>query len=164
MLHVGFYQLCQASVIDVVTLLIQKARGAGKKVLIYCPNPAASAIDDALWSHDPESWLPHGLDAAPGAELAPVWVCSDMVSNPIEADYVIDDEMFEAMMGDLAEKGKMSGDTKKEIAEILTDEEIPYFIEGVFDIGRQEIDPATGLSTVTVALKKASFMSFLKNL
>ena len=80
----------------------------------------------------------------------------------IEADYVIDDEMFEAMMGDLAEKGKMSGDTKKEIAEILTDEEIPYFIEGVFDIGRQEIDPATGLSTVTVALKKASFMSFLR--
>ena len=81
----------------------------------------------------------------------------------IEADYVIDDDMFESMMGDLAEKGKMSGDTKKEIAEILTDEEIPYFIEGVFDIGRQEIDPATGLSTVTVALKKASFMSFLKN-
>ena len=89
MLHVGFYQLCQASVSDVVTMLIQKARGAGKKVLIYCPNPAASAIDDALWSHDPESWLPHGLDAAPGAELAPVWVCSDMVSNPIEADYVM---------------------------------------------------------------------------
>ena len=81
----------------------------------------------------------------------------------IEADYIIDDEMFEAMMEDLSEKGKMSGDTKKEIATILIDEEIPYFIEGIFDIGRQEIDPATGLSTVTVALKKASFNSFLKN-
>jgi DNA polymerase-3 subunit chi len=89
MTHIGFYQLGEANVNDVVTMLIQKARGANKKMLIYCPNPAASAIDDALWSHDPDSWLPHGLDAAPGAELASVWVCSDMSSNPIEADCVM---------------------------------------------------------------------------
>ena len=89
MLHVGFYQLGEASVNDVVTMLIQKARDMGEKMLIFCPNPAASLIDDALWSHDSGSWLPHGLDAAPGAELAAVWVCSDMASNPIEARFVI---------------------------------------------------------------------------
>jgi DNA polymerase-3 subunit chi len=58
-------------------------------MLIFCPNPAAAAIDDALWSHDQNSWLPHGLDAAPGAELASVWVSSDMISNPINADYLM---------------------------------------------------------------------------
>ena len=89
MLHIGFYQLSEASVNDAVLMLIHKSRGVGKKVLIFCPSPLASAIDDALWSHEPNSWLPHGLDATPGAELASVWVCSDMTSNPINADYVM---------------------------------------------------------------------------
>jgi len=89
MLHLGFYQLGEASVHDAVLMLVQKALGASKKMLIYCPSPAATEIDNALWSHDPNSWLPHGLDAAPGAELASVWVCSDMTSNPIGAGYVM---------------------------------------------------------------------------
>ena len=89
MLQIGFYQLGEASVHDAVLMLVQKALGASKKMLIYCPSPAATAIDDALWSHDQNSWLPHGLDKAPGAELASVWVCSDMSSNPIDADYVM---------------------------------------------------------------------------
>ena len=89
MLHIGFYQLRDASVNDAVLMLVQKAHVTGKKMLIFCPNPAAAAIDDALWSHDQNSWLPHGLDAAPGAELASVWVCSDMKSNPIDANYVM---------------------------------------------------------------------------
>ena len=89
MVHIGFYQLGDASVNDAVLMLVRKTLGTGKKMLIFCPNPAAAAIDDALWSHDHNSWLPHGLDAAPGAELASVWVCSDMTSNPIDADYVM---------------------------------------------------------------------------
>ena len=47
MLHIGFYQLGEASVHDAVLMLVQKARGTGKKMLIYCPSPAATAIDDA---------------------------------------------------------------------------------------------------------------------
>ena len=89
MLHIGFYQLGDASVNDVVLMLIQKAHCTGNKVLIFCPNPAAAAIDDALWSYEQKSWLPHGLDSAPGAELASVWVSSDMSSNPISADHVM---------------------------------------------------------------------------
>jgi DNA polymerase-3 subunit chi len=89
MVHIGFYQLGDASVNDAVLMLVRKTLGTGKKMLIFCPNPAAAAIDDALWSHDQNSWLPHGLDAAPGAELASVWVSSDMISNPINADYLM---------------------------------------------------------------------------
>ena len=89
MLHIGFYQLGDASVNDAVLMLVKKAHGTGKKMLIFCPNSAAATIDDALWSHDQNSWLPHGLDAAPGAELASIWVCNDMTSNPIDANYVM---------------------------------------------------------------------------
>ena len=89
MLHIGFYQLGEASETDTVLTLVQKALGTGEKILIYCPRPAATVIDDALWCHDPNSWLPHGLDQAAGAELASVWVCSDMASNPIDASHVI---------------------------------------------------------------------------
>ena len=89
MLHIGFYQLNDASVNDAVLTLVKKACAVGKKMLIFCPNPAAAAIDNALWSLDQNSWLPHGLDAAPGAELASVWVCSDVTSNPIDARYVM---------------------------------------------------------------------------
>ena len=89
MLHIGFYQLAEATVTDATIMLTQKARDAGKKMLIYCPKPAASAIDDALWSHVAASWLPHGLDDAPGVEVSAAWICSDMVSNPISAEYVM---------------------------------------------------------------------------
>ena len=89
MLNIGFYQLGNASVNDAVLMLVKKAHCTGNKMLIFCPNSAAAAIDDALWSHDQNSWLPHGLNAAPGAELASVWVCSDMISNPIDANYVM---------------------------------------------------------------------------
>ena len=89
MLSIGFYQLGDASLNDAVLMLVKKARDTGKKMLILCPNPAATVIDEVLWSHDQNSWLPHGLDSAPGAELASVWVCSDMTSNPIDADCVM---------------------------------------------------------------------------
>ena len=39
MLHIGFYQLGDASVNDAVLMLVQKARGTGKKMLIFCPKP-----------------------------------------------------------------------------------------------------------------------------
>jgi DNA polymerase IIIc chi subunit len=49
-------------------MLLKKTLAAKKKALILCPMPAASALDDALWSHDAGSWIAHGLDDADGAE------------------------------------------------------------------------------------------------
>ena len=47
------------------------------------PEAGGRAIDEALWSHDPESWLPHGLDEAKGAEFATSWIVSDGEANPL---------------------------------------------------------------------------------
>jgi hypothetical protein len=51
---------------------------------------------------------------------------------------------------------------KKRIAEILTDEEIPYFIEGVFDIGRQEIDPGNRFKHCNGSSKKSIIYEFFE--
>jgi DNA polymerase-3 subunit chi len=86
--QVDFYHLTQSTLDDAVVMLVKKCQVAGKKVLIQCPRPAAQAIDDALWTHDPESWLPHGLDDAPGAERASIWINSTADGNPVSAAFL----------------------------------------------------------------------------
>ena len=61
---------------------------SGNKALIFCPRPAVSAVDNAIWSHDVDSWLPHGVDEAPGAQYAVAWISTDLCSNPIGAKFL----------------------------------------------------------------------------
>ncbi len=89
MLKISFYQIDDADLNDVVVMLVKKTRALDKKIVLYCPKPASEAIDNALWSHDAGSWLPHGLDLADGANLAPIWISSDMAENPIAAEFMI---------------------------------------------------------------------------
>ena len=70
MSQVDFYHLTHSEMAEALVTLLKKTHVAGKKALIQCPRPAAEAVDDALWTQDPESWLPHGLDDAKGAAFA----------------------------------------------------------------------------------------------
>ena len=74
--QIDFYHLTQSDIETALVMLVQKSLLAGKRVLVQCPRPAAEAIDDALWVADGDSWIPHGLDDAPGRDKAPVWICS----------------------------------------------------------------------------------------
>ena len=87
-MQIDFYQIGEAGLEQVVLMLLKKTLAANQKALILCPMPAAGEIDTALWSHDPESWIPHGLDDANGADYCNVWVSSDMAANPINAEYL----------------------------------------------------------------------------
>ena len=78
MRQIDFYQIGQAGLEPVLLMLVKKTLAAKKKALILCPMPAASALDDALWSHDADSWIAHGLDDADGAEHSNVWISTDM--------------------------------------------------------------------------------------
>ena len=69
-------------------MLLKKTLAAKKKALILCPMPAASALDDALWSYDAGSWIAHGLDDADGAEHCHVWITTDMAANRIKAEFL----------------------------------------------------------------------------
>tara|TARA_B100001093_G_scaffold409493_1_gene398514 strand:- start:1577 stop:2029 length:453 start_codon:yes stop_codon:yes gene_type:complete len=86
--QIDFYQIGQAGLEPVLLTLLKKALAAKKKALILCPMPAANAINDALWGHDAESWIAHGLDDADGAEHCNVWISTDMAANPIKADFL----------------------------------------------------------------------------
>jgi DNA polymerase-3 subunit chi len=86
--QLDFYQIGRAELEQVMLLLLKKTLAANQKALILCPMPEASVIDIALWTHDPKSWIPHGLDSASGADFCNVWVSSDMAANPINAKYL----------------------------------------------------------------------------
>ena len=45
-------------------------------------------MDEALWTQDPESWIPHGLDDADGASHAHAWILSVPEGNPISAEFL----------------------------------------------------------------------------
>ena len=88
MTQIDFYQIGPAGLDAALVTLVKKTCAVGKKALILCPQPAASAVDSMLWSFEAESWLAHGLDEAPGAEYAQIWISSDMAANPIDAEFV----------------------------------------------------------------------------
>ena len=88
MVQLDFYQIGEAGLEQVMLMLLRKTLLANKKALFLCPMPTARAVDTALWTHDPESWIPHGLDGANGADFCQVWVSSDMAANPINAEYL----------------------------------------------------------------------------
>ena len=88
MLQVDFYHLTRSDMAEALVMLVKKSQLAGKKVLVQCPRPAAEAMDEALWTQDPETWIPHGLDDADGALHAHAWIMSVPEGNPISAEFL----------------------------------------------------------------------------
>ena len=88
MRQIDFFQIGKAGFESVLLMLLKKTLAAKKKALILCPMPAASALDDALWSHDAGSWIAHGLDDADVADHCHVWISTDMAANPIKAEFL----------------------------------------------------------------------------
>ena len=86
--QVDFYHLTSSDMAEALVMLVKKSQLAGKKVLVQCPRPAAEAMDEALWTQDPDSWIPHGLDDADGASHAHTWIMSTPEGNPIAADFL----------------------------------------------------------------------------
>ena len=88
MSQIDFYHLTHSTLESALVTLVQKCQLAGNKALIQCPRPAAQAIDDALWTFEPGSWIPHGLDDAEGSERALVWILSEDKNDPIKAEFL----------------------------------------------------------------------------
>ena len=66
-MQIDFYQIGQVGLErTLVTLLKKTCNRRQKGADIMSSACMAVAIDDALWSHDAVSWLPHGVDDADG--------------------------------------------------------------------------------------------------
>ncbi len=88
MTQVDFYHLTHSDLETAIILLLGKTIATGKTALILCPKPAARALDEALWTYEAASWIPHGLNNAKGSEVAPVWISTDPTHNPIDAAFL----------------------------------------------------------------------------
>ena len=87
MSKIDFYHLTQTDMEAVLLMLLKKTLAAGKRALVLCPQPAASAIDTDLWTRESDSWFAHGLDDADGQDIAKIWISTNMSVNPINAEF-----------------------------------------------------------------------------
>ena len=63
---VYFYHMTRSPLTATLPSLLQKSLGAGWRVLVRAPDVATrDQIDDMLWTFDPGSFLPHGVEDGP---------------------------------------------------------------------------------------------------
>jgi len=65
------------------------------------------------------------------------------------------EEQIETMKVDFGEQGKLSKAVEKSIKKNIASEEISFYVQGIFKIGSQEVDPATGMKVVNVSVVSA---------
>jgi DNA polymerase-3 subunit chi len=81
----SFYHLTTTPLATALPQLVEKALGTGRRVLILTGSQARTeALDDLLWTYNPNSFLPHGTARDGNAALQPVWL-TDADENPNNA-------------------------------------------------------------------------------
>tara|TARA_B100001059_G_scaffold234520_1_gene277324 strand:+ start:60 stop:1163 length:1104 start_codon:yes stop_codon:yes gene_type:complete len=68
------------------------------------------------------------------------------------------EEQIETMKIDYGEQGKLSKAVQKSIKKNIASEEISFYVQGIFKIGSQEVDSATGMKMVNVSVVSAKMM------
>lgn len=88
MTEVAFYHLTRSTLEQALPKLLEKTLAAGKRAVVRVGARArAEALNTALWTYDPASWLPHGTVKDGRGEDQPVWL-TDGDDNPNAATFV----------------------------------------------------------------------------
>ena len=88
MSEISFYQLGRQSLERALLKLLQKTLEGGKKAVIRLASEEdASVLDLALWTHDPDSFLPHGTVASNNPDQQPVFLTAGE-DNPAGAEFL----------------------------------------------------------------------------
>lgn len=88
MTEIAFYHLHRSPLADALPTLLAKTLAAGKRaVVIFGAPERIEAINTALWTFDPESWVPHGSAADGNASDQPVWLTGSD-ENPNGAQFL----------------------------------------------------------------------------
>ena len=86
--EISFYQLGRQSIERALLKLLQKTLDGGNKAVIRLASDAEVGVFDlALWTHDPDSFLPHGTAKSNFPEAQPVYL-TDGEDNPAGADFL----------------------------------------------------------------------------
>lgn len=75
MTDIAFYHLQRSTLDQTLPKLVDKTLGAGKRAVVMARSEArVEALAGTLWTHAPESWLPHGTAKDGAAAEQPVWL------------------------------------------------------------------------------------------
>lgn len=81
-----FYHLTRRPLQDTLPVLLEKARGAGWRIVVRGgqDQERLTWLDASLWQGSEDSFLPHGLAGGPHDVLQPILLVSDqtMANNP----------------------------------------------------------------------------------
>jgi DNA polymerase-3 subunit chi len=86
MVEIGFYHLTRATLEEALPRLLERALGAGHRILVKAPSPTeVERLNKLLWTYGEASFLPHG-SAADGWEAEqPIYLTAGD-ENPNGAD------------------------------------------------------------------------------
>ncbi len=86
MIEVCFYHLTRRSLDQTLPLLLEKSLSRGWRVAVQLGGEKRlKALNDHLWSFDPEKFLPHGTKAEGEPETQPIYLTIEG-DNPNDAD------------------------------------------------------------------------------
>ncbi|MGL3820959.1 DNA polymerase III subunit chi [Sphingopyxis sp. R3-92] len=83
MARVDFYRLTRDPVERVLPALATRILGAGDRLLVVAaPAMQRQAIDEALWTLQPTSFLPHGAAGSPDEAIEPILIAGTLGPAP----------------------------------------------------------------------------------
>lgn len=86
----GFYHLTRTPVEQALPKLLEKMLATGKPTLIRLGlKERLELIDRALWTYEPDSWLPHATLSEPFSEHQPILLTTQSNGNPNHAAYLV---------------------------------------------------------------------------
>ena len=87
MAEIAFYQLQSRTAQEVLPRLLQKTRAADKTAKVIAPESLSTYISMAIWSGQPDSWLPHGIAGRDDEDksFCPIWITDHNTSDQDEA-------------------------------------------------------------------------------
>ena len=88
MTEISFYHLEKSNLEHALPKLLEKVLEMGKRALVMGESEARIEIlASALWTYNPDSWLPHGTSKDSYPEEQPVWLSSED-TNPNGATFL----------------------------------------------------------------------------
>jgi len=89
MTQIGFYHLMRLPLEQALPKLLDKALAAGFRAVVLAGSiERVEALNDRLWTYEPESWLPHGSAKDGEASLQPIWL-TPVDENPNGATILV---------------------------------------------------------------------------
>jgi DNA polymerase-3 subunit chi len=89
-MEISFYHLTATPWERALPALVQKAHGAGFRVLIIARDEEqAKQVDSLLWSFDERSFLPHSMTKDEFEAEQPIFITTESADNPNNADLLL---------------------------------------------------------------------------